>query len=739
MKYIVFTGWFILQSITLSAIQYIGKVFEKQGERAIPLVGVNVYWAGTSIGTSTNAQGKFSIEQPNPSIDILVFSFVGYQTDSVKVSSATRLEINLKPGKELEEVNVVERIRATQISKINPILVQQIGNKELNRFACCNLSESFESNASVDVAYTDAVSGVKQIKMLGLSGTYSQMLLENMPILRGAEGAFGLEYIPGTWMQSIAVSKGAASVKNGYESITGQINIQFKEPGGLEKLHFYAYGNQDGKLEANTGFSQPIDSFWNTSLLVHVGGNFRELDMNHDGFLDKPKGQQINMLDRWEFKKNHLSWKAGVGYLYDERLGGQVNYDHQKPQSEQSAYGIDINNHRIQTFSKLGVLFDRPKTSLGIIITYSLFDRNSQYGLNQYDVKQHNGYINLIYESYLSTTAHVFSTGISGVFDANDATYNQMDIGFREWVPGVFFEYNYLPSEHLSVLAGLRYDYSSLHGGFATPRIHAKYHFPAYVTLRGSVGKGYRTANALAENSNILASSRMVFFENNNIREEAWNFGLSMVNEIPLGADDLVWALDFFRTDFKKQLLVDWDQTAREVHFYNSEKASFSNSFQTELSYTLFGRLDVTAAWRYNMVKATFQDQLRQVPFRSNHKGLFSASYRTRMEKWQFGTNLQFYGLQRIPSTEENLTENQRPAQSESYLVLMAQVTKNYRFWSFYVGTENLTNFTMHHPVIDAQNPFGDQFDASMVWGPVYGQMFYAGVKWILEKREKKQ
>jgi outer membrane receptor for ferrienterochelin and colicins len=728
----------IIQAVSLWATQYSGKVFEKQDRMDMPLVGVNVYWSGTTYGTSTDAEGRFTIERKNEDEKILVFSFVGYQSDSVIVNEQTSLVIYLKPGKELQEVKVVERTQSTNISRINPILVQQIGNKELNRFACCNLSESFESNAAVDVAYTDAISGVKQIKMLGLSGVYSQMLLENMPILRGGEGAFGLEYIPGTWMQSISVSKGSASVKNGYESMTGQINVQFKEPGGLEKFHLYSYGNQDGRLETNIGYSQQLDSSLNTSLLVHIGKSIRDFDMNHDGFMDKPAGSQVNILNRWEYKKNNISWKSGIGYLYDQRNGGQIGYDHTKTQVEQSRYGIGIDVNRFNVFSKLGFMFDKPNTSLGIITTYSLFDRQSFYGLHSYNATQHNGYFNVIYESFIGSDKNKYNTGISGVFDFMDAKYDKKNIGYNEIVPGAFIEYNYVPSPHLSVLAGLRYDFSSLHGGFVTPRLHAKYHFPAYVTIRGSVGKGYRTANALAGNSNVLASSRTIYFENNNIREDAWNYGLSMVNEIPVAGEDLVLSLDFFRTDFKKQLMVDYDQSVRAVHFYTLQGKSFSNSLQAELSYRLFKQFDITTAWRFNQVEGTLDGKLQTVPFMSRQKGIITASYRTRMEKWQFDATMQFYGRQRIPSTLENDPANQRSLESKPYSILLAQITKNYRFWSFYIGAENLTNFTISNPVIDAQNPFGDQFDASMVWGPVYGRMFYAGIKYILEKKEKR-
>ena len=726
----------VLISLTTYAGNIKGKVLEKKDNKSIPLVGVNVYWAETTIGTITDDKGSFIIEQANDKHQMLVFSYVGYQNDTIPVEDSSPVTVFLTQGEALGEITVKQRRANMSISKLSPLYVQNVDGKELERCACCNLSESFETNASVDVAYADAVSGVKQIQLLGLSGRYSQIAIANIPVLRGAESAFGMEYIPGTWMEGLQISKGAAAVKNGYESMTGQINIQLKEPSGTEKLHFYTYGNQDGKIETTFGYTYDLNEKWSSSLMVQGSGNFREMDMNKDGFLDKPLAKMGTFIHQWNYKGDNYTSKFGFSYIKEKREGGQKGYDHSQAQSSQSLYGIGIDVQRFNAFAKNGFILNREATSIGTIVSYNYFNRNSFYGFNTFDVTQHNLYANIIYQSYIGDTRHTYNTGASLVYDNNDAIFNgsKNNVGYSETTPGVFFEYNYIPHEKFTFMAGFRYDHSSLHNGFFTPRIHSKYNISKHITVRASAGKGYRTADAISENSNFLASSKIFVFDEKIMQEEAWNYGLSLVNEIPIGKRKINLNMEFYRTDFENQLVVDLDQNSNAVHFYNLDGKSYSNIFQVESSYELFNRFDLTAAYRYNNVKSTFNGDLMDAPFVNKYKGLLSASYRTNLDKWQFDLTAQFNGQQRLPLTGNNSLANSRSNASEKYVVWMAQITKNYRNWSFYAGGENIGNFKQKNAIIAPESPFDSEFDASRIWGPLYGGMVYIGVKYNLNK-----
>lgn len=714
-----------------------GRVIDGATTDKQPIPGVNVYWSGTEIGTTTNKDGFFTIHQPQDA-HMLVFSFVGYKADTIHVHQSQALEIKLMPGEVLNEITVSEHVRGTTISRLDTRLTQQLGEKELARCACCNLSESFETNASVDVSYSDAVSGVKQIKLLGLDGRYSQLMLENIPILRGAESAFGLDYIPGTWMQSIQVSKGTSAVKNGYESVTGQINIQFKEPSGEEKLHFYTFANQDGKFEANGAFVFDISEKWKSSVLAHTANNFREMDENDDGFLDRPMTTIGTFMNRWEYKGDKIEAKFGMLYLNETREGGQTAYDHNKSIAEQAAYGIGIDVQKIHAFSKVGFIFDRANTSLGTILSFSNFERDAFYGQKIYNTKQHNAYANFIFQSYLFNSSHTYNIGTSLVYDYEESETQLLNTletkTIEETVPGVFVEYNYKPIEQLTIMAGVRTDYSTRFGVFETPRINFRYAFPAYVTLRASAGKGYRTPNALNENTNLLATGRTIIFDETEEQEEAWNYGVSMVNEFQIFDRDLTISLEYFHTQFENQLVVDLEQSQSEVHFYNLEGRAFAHSLQAEIMATPIERLDITLAYRINDVKSTFDGQLKSTPFISKYKGLISASYATNMKKLVFDITTQFHGQTRLPGDYQNNSEAYNIDAPKDYINLVAQITKNYKQWSFYVGAENLTNFVQKNAIVDVQNPSSNTFDASLVWGPLYGRMFYTGIKYMLYK-----
>ena len=733
LKYILFAIAGIFQ-ISLQAKSIEGWIFDGADSNAkAPLTGANVYWVGQTSGTITDQNGYFKLKKPDGA-HMLVLSFVGYASDTLHISGAKAIKHTLYPGAQLSEVTITERVKATSISRIDPRLTQTISQKELNRFACCNLSESFETNASVDVSYSDAVSGVKQIRLLGLDGRYSQLMLENIPILRGAETAFGLDYIPGTWMERINVSKGASAVKNGYESMTGQINIQYKEPMGDEKMHFYAYANQDGKLETNLGYTQKVTDKWATSILAHGATHVREMDMNDDGFLDKPMTNIGSFMNRWQYMGDKVDGKFGISYLAEERNAGQVGFDPDIPHQNQSAYGIGIDVERFSAFSKVGFMFGRPQTSLGTILSFNYFDRNSFYGDRIFNTEQLNLYGNFIFQTYLFNTMHSYNTGLSVVYDKNNSLFQDSAYNNANFVPGVFLEYNYKPTDKLTFMAGMRYDNSSRYGGFFTPRVHFKYRFLEYLIIRTSAGKGYRSPYAIDENTSLLASSRNFIFDEEIEQEEAWNYGASIVTDYPLFGRDMTFSVEYFYTQFENKLVVDREQSSEAVHFYNLMGNAYASSIQAELMIELFERFDLTAAYRINDVRTNYSGELLQEPFVNKYKGLISAGYATNMNKWVFDATVQFHGLSRLPGVYDNDPEFYGISKPQSFINVIAQVTKNYRKWSFYVGVENLTNFTQDYAIVDVENPFGNNFDASMVWGPLYGRMFYGGIKYILIK-----
>lgn len=723
------------------ADSYKGKVYELDAKgNKVPIPGVNIMVEGTSHGTVTDLDGNFEIPVEGKKKE-LIFSYVGYQKVRILPITLDQILVEMTQGEELGEVTVAKRRASTSFSKINPIQAQKLSGAELTKCACCNLSESFETNASVDVSFSDAVSGAKTIKMLGLSGKYSQMMVENIPALRGAQNSYGLEYIPGTWMQSIQISKGTSAVKSGAESMTGQINVELKEPDGEEKGSFYMYGNQDGKMEWNVNYGMKLNDHWSTAVFGHYEDSFREMDNNNDGFWDRPVTRQYNFFNKWKYKSDFINWKFGWSILDESRDGGQVDFDKNISPFDQQAYGIGIDSKKMNAYSKLGFIFDRPSTSLGTVLKWDRYTRDSFYGRQLYDVDQQNIYGSVIFQSFLFNTNHNYSVGLNYVNDRNrnkiqflEETEKQ-DIGFDEEVMGAFAEYTFTPTDDITFLAGLRYDHSSIHGTYWTPRMHFRWAFTGSSTLRLSAGKGYRTPQVVAENTRYLASSRVWHFSQTTpTQEEAWNFGVSLINNWHLWDKPLTLSLDYYRTDFTNQMVVDLNQSAHDVYVYTLDGKSFSNSFQVEARYEPMDRFELTTAFRINDVQMEFQNQgLSSVPLLAKYKGLVSASYSTNMKKWQFDLTAQFNGVQELPSSDGRAPEYSHAQESKPYTMLMGQITKNYRAWSFYVGGENLADYTQKNPIIAAGDPFSKDFDSSQVWGPIYGRMFYFGIKYVFD------
>ena len=732
MKYI----FLIFFSLLLYPVQakVRGVVKDSAGE---PLPGANVAWVNTKIFTVTAEDGSFSVDKPKDS-ETLVISYIGFENDTIHVDSENvKLEIVLREGLSLGEVNVVRRRFGTTKLRSSAMNVDIISSAELSRAACCNLGESFVTNPSVDVSYSDAATGAKQIKLLGLSGTYVQMMTENIPNYRGAAAPYGLGYVPGPWMQSIQVSKGSSSVKNGYESITGQINVEFKKPQLPEADWVSAnlFASSTGRYEANADATLKLSKRWSTSLLAHYENETMAHDANHDGFADIPRVEQYNLWNRWAYMGDHYVFQAGIKALSEWRNSGQVNHG---GNPGQEFYKIGIDTRRYEAFTKNAYIFNKEKnTNLALILQGTFHNQDAVYGHKLYDVDQTNVYASLLFETEFSKR-HSLSTGLSFNYDGYDQRYrltNDVELprlkSFeKESVPGAYVQYTYNLEDKLILMGGIRGDYSSMHGFFVTPRAHVKYNPNEFVNFRLSAGKGYRTNHVLAENNYLLASSRKVRIAGDLDQEEAWNYGASISSYIPLFGKTLNLNAEYYYTDFLKQVVVDMDTDPHEIAFYNLNGRSYSHVFQVEANYPLFKGFTLTAAYRFTDAKTTYNGELKERPLTSRYKGLVTASYKTPLEIWQFDATLQLNGGGRMPSRYilEDGTPSWR-ARYGSFEQLSVQITRYFRRWSIYVGGENLTNFKQKNPIIDAANPWGENFDSTMIWGPVHGAKAYIGIR----------
>ena len=706
-----------------------GHVYDENKQ---PVIGANVYWEGTQDGTTTDLDGFFELNKKGD-VSHLITSYIGYVTVSTPVKDQSgSLEIVLKGEVELNEVVVSERKVATVSSRTSVLQTQKITYDEICRAACCNLAESFETNPSVDVSYSDASTGARQIKLLGLSGTYVQMLTENYPNFRGASSLYGLDYVPGAWMESIQVSKGTSSVKNGYEALAGQINVEFKKPQTADLFSANLFASDAGRYEANTDASWHVNDKLSTGLLIHYSNDKMSHDDNGDGFLDTPIKEQVNVMNRWSYNSGSYVSQYGGRFLHENRTGGQDIHH----ESITDPYKIGLTTNRAELFTKQAFIINKEKVeSVALILSGSYHEQLSMYDRTPYNIYQNNVYASLLYEKEFSH-AHSLSTGLSLnydgfnenlVMDGTRTPYNRSEV-----VSGAYAQYTYNLNDKFILLAGIRADYSQRYDLFVTPRIHVKYNPFEWFHVRASAGKGYRTANVLAENNFLLASSRKMRIADNLDQEEAWNTGLNLSFYIPVAGKELTLNGEWYYTNFIKQVVVDMDSNPHEVSFYNLDGESYSNSFQLEATYPFFRGFTMTAAYRYTDAQTDYRNTegityRMKKPLVSDYKGLLTASYQTPLKKWQFDVTSQFNGGGRMPeASKSNPLWN---SEFKAYTVVNAQITKYFRQWSVYIGGENLFDYTQDMPVIDAMNPRGENFDSSMIYGPVHGRKLYVGVR----------
>jgi outer membrane receptor for ferrienterochelin and colicin len=704
-----------------------------------PLAGVNVFWLGTVRGTVTDTSGRFTIPIIQES-KTLVVSCIGYRADTIVITTQRTVRIVLKSDTHaVNEVNVIGERQASYLEYANPFHKNVITEKELFKAACCNLSESFQTNPSIDVSYTDAITGTRQIEMLGLSGIYTQTTMENMPYIRGLTSNVGLTFIPGTWIEAINVSKGIGSVANGYESITGQIDIDLRKPQKDEEKQFFLnlYGNMNQRMEANLNVRERLTEQLSSMTFLHVSSQRLSVDDNGEGFLDMPRFTTINLMQRLDFTPSS-SWvnQAAIQYVHDTKDGGTYN----RGISDSYTYGTTSTLLRIH--GKTGYVFQGEHgQSLGVQWSLSRYHNAAHFGSRLYSGDEETGYLNLLYQAPIDGEVHKFRTGISFMFDQFDETFDHLPYQRIERVPGMFFEYTFNPGEKFSLVAGIRADHHNAYGNMITPRLHIRYTPQEDWVIRLAAGRGYRTANIFAENSAVFASSRTISLVPSGTfgyglnQEAAWNYGFNLTHYFFFDYRAATFMIDFYRTDFERVVLADLDTDPHQVRFYSVPHGSYSNSIQTELNIQPLERLDVRIAYRYLDVKQNLDGIWRERPFTAQHRALVTVSYATEHDQpgdpqTTFDATVQWFGKKRIPETLLNPDSMRALAYSPSFFTMNLQVTRTFiKGLDVYVGIENLFNFKQGNPILDGANPQGSFFDASLIWGPMTGRMVYTGLR----------
>jgi outer membrane receptor for ferrienterochelin and colicin len=707
--------------------------------------GANVYWLNTTVGTTTNEKGWFTIPYKT-TYKKLVISFVGYKTDTLTITSLKPIHHFLTPENELDEVEINTKKKSIQKSFLLTENVMTVNKDELLKAACCNLAESFETNPSIDVNFSDALTGTRQIQMLGLKSPYLLIAQENIPSIRGASQVFGMTFTPGTWVESIQITKGAGSVVNGYESISGQINAELVKPYSDNKFFLNAYGSMGGRLELNTHFNQDVSEKWQTGLYVHANNRSTEFDNNNDGFLDNPLANQINVMNRWQYTDAEKGWVSFINFRYmnDEKQTGQVDFDPAKDKGTTNHWGSEIDTKRFDVSAKLGYVYpEMPFQSIGFQVAYSNHEQESYFGLRNYNIQHKSVYSNIIFNSIIGDTRNKFKAGLGYTYDMYDELVEATNYTRNENSFGAFFEYAFDNLDDFSFTAGARIDAHNLLGTFVTPRLHMRYAPWEKAVFRASIGQGRRSANIFAENQQLFASARQINIQSSNGKiygldpEKAWNYGVSFLQGFNLSERPGDITLDFYRTNFTNQVVVDWENP-QQISFYNLQGKSFANSFQLEINYSFAEGFNTRFAYKNYNIETDYTSGRLSKPITPNHRFFASTSYETEKglddQQWKFDLTYNYIGEQRLPNTVSNPSQYQLAEYSNGYNLLNFQVTKVFsKKFEMYLGGENMTNVKQKNPILASDDPFGSNFDSTIIYSPIFGQMLYSGLRFKID------
>ena len=757
---------------TLSAQDLRGVVRDADNQ---PLVGASVYWEGTTIGASTDAEGAFLLHRVK-GYDNLVASYLGFVNDTLHVANgAERIEFALRAdGVELEDVVVEGNLSGNFVKRDGIVKNEMISFAGLCKMACCNLAESFENSASVTVGYSDAISGARQIKMLGLAGTDTQCLDENRPIMRGLSAPYGLSYTPGMWLNSIQVSKGVASVTAGHEAITGQINLEHRKPTDDERLFVNLYLDDELRPEANISTAFPVSKNKKLSSVILLHGSMdtdvRKMDHNDDGFRDLPLADQLNIANKWLYAAdNGTQIRWGWKFVQENRLGGMLDYknsmrDQMREKWDQpgTLYGSKIRNRGANGYFKIGTPVgpsvydpdekDEMRSNLAFVADFDHFNENAYFGLNDYKGNENALAMNLMYNHYFTYRSSLIVGAQAQLQYYRESLANNTpwieaaksrfyDFDRSEQEVGAYAEYTYAVKDKFSIVAGVRGDYNAFYDKFfVTPRGHIRWNITPSTTLRGSAGLGYRSTNVITDNIGILATGRAIVFKDSdfskfNRLEKALTVGGSLTQTFGLvSADDATLSFDYFRTQFYNSVIADQEYNADQILLYNSDKRSYTDTYQIDFSWTPVERLDIFATFRYTNSEMTIDrpdgtTARVERPLVSQYKTLLNIQYATKFRRWVFDATAQLNGPARIPTQTGDLADDKY---SPRYPMFFAQVSRKVGKFDIYVGCENIADYRQHDPILNADNPFSTGFNSMNVWGPLMGRKFYAGLRFNL-------
>ena len=715
-----------------------GTVLAEQDGVTGPLTGAHVFWIGSDRGTVTDAHGHFHLDDKGITDRRLVVSHVAFEPETLDVSGASTVQVLLSRPRSAETVEVQAKAPDTFIAPLDQ-KTEIITAEELEHAACCDLAGCFGTTSSVQSEAVDIITDTKQLKMLGLEGIYSQVLLDNVPALTGGLNThLGVSFIPGPFIDRIMVSKGIGSVLQGAESFSGQINVLLRESDGNEPLFFNVFANSFLEQQYNAYVMRSFGK-WSGMLALHGVGRGQRHDANDDGFLDMPLTDRFSALAKWKYDgaDEGVIARTGFKYTWEERLGGQDAYRTDRDLGSAAVYGQSMRNNRFELFNRTE--FDLGEgRALKLHVAGSVHEQDAWYGSTRYSADEQVVYGNLAWATpWLDE--HIFTAGASFLMNRLDET---VDLGSNPLqktyagtyhtdvvAPGLFAENTLnLFDDALAVITGARVDFRNDEGTVLTPRLFVRYNLDEITTLRASLGTAFRVARLFVQHPAALASWRDIRIERDIAPERATTFGVSVTRYYELGPLTGTLNLDLYRTNFSEQVVAEYDDDPRLIVFRNITGTSTADNVMAEITgdiAPLTFRLSYTLADVYE----TRDGVHRSLPFVTRDRVLGVVTATSADDAWQATLTAEWRGAQKLPDTRAYPVEFRLPEHGDAYTLLHLHLQRSWDAFDLYVGAENLLDFRQDNPILNAANPFQPWFEPGFAWGPVKGREVYAGIR----------
>ncbi len=716
----------IVQYASLHAQALMGNVLDEHKQ---PIIGAILQWQETGVTSTTNENGYFRIERKHSEHKLIV-SFIGYQKDTIEIKDSSLFElVTLREGIELAAVQVESQRKSNTFSRLNPLNIEALEEKEFKKAACCSVAESFQTSNAVDISYNNAATGNKEIQFLGLRGLYTQLLIENRESFGGILSSMGYEFIPGTWLEQVNIQKGASTVKNGAQSMAGAINIQLKKPFKDDPAFINLFGDLHGRYEANVHLNKKWNDRQSSGLYLNGAFQSKSRDHNGDFFQDEAKINRINGLFKNILFGHVFEGQINGQALYEERNSGQIQSD--------NPYVIKQKVHHFNLFGNLGyVRFDKENQSAGSIYDISHSRIDAIYGNQAYKANETRASFQLLYNHPFGYGRHQLIMGPNGSIHRATEEAFQQKWKYDEQVLGLFFEYTYKsstdPGHRFSASLGMRNEWIRNSQPMFIPRASLRYLFAEDWTFRASIGRGYRFQRLFADHAAYFASSKQWIIESPPSIEKSWNTGFNIVGKPYLNGREAEINVDAYLTWFDDQVIADVDQDYTKIFLYNLNGNSRAYQTIATISYPVLSWMNVKIGGKYTDTRAQYKEGFKQVPLFPKFRGLISIDLESSNKKWLVNISSNYVGEMRLPDKENvpNDILHGHVGFSKPYMLLQTQLNWISRSWELYAGCENLLNYTQHTAIIDAANPFGNYFNAAEIYAPVSGIKPYLGIKW---------